>query len=250
MLSKRLVKIIKSLQIKKFRQREQLFFVEGEKVLVELLQSRYVLTDLFITQEFSDNHSNLINDDYELHIVSEKELVDVGTFKSNNGGLAVVKIPDPIIEKIDFKNKFTIALDDVRDPGNLGTIVRLADWYGVRDVYCSNTCVDIYNPKVVSATMGSFLRVNVHYVDLKSTIKDCGVPVYAALLNGESAHTYDYEKEGGILLMGNESNGISDNLLENAIPITIPRFGAAESLNVALATGILCDRIRGALNQE
>ena len=250
MLSKRLVKIIKSLQIKKFRQREQLFFVEGEKVLVELLGSDYQITDLFMTQEFENSHPGLITGDFERHLVSEKELVELGTFKSNNAGLAIVKMPESISQDLKFQNHFTIALDDVRDPGNLGTILRLADWYGVKDVICSSSCVDVYNPKVLSATMGSFLRVNVHYVELEDVLKVCNVPIYAALLDGESVHTFDFRKDGCVLLMGNESNGISPKLLTDVIPITIPRFGKAESLNVALATGILCDRIRGAINLQ
>ncbi|MET0759117.1 MAG: RNA methyltransferase [Flavobacterium sp.] len=239
MVTKNQIKLITSLQQKKYRAVQQLFFAEGVKVIQELLQSNFELEHLYVTEAFFDEvHSA------KKSIISESDLKKISALATPNNCLAVFKIPKekPITEK-----GLIVALDDIRDPGNLGTIMRLCDWFGISQLVCSEQTVDIYNPKVVQATMGSIARVNVNYVDLNAFIQKTTLPVFGTFMDGKNIYTEVLPKEG-IIVMGNEANGISPSI-EKSIKnrLTIPRFGdlqQTESLNVATATAIILSEFR------
>lgn len=242
MLSNSTSKFIKSLQLKKFRNAHSSFFVEGKVNVLEILTSRYSISHLLVTKEFFSLVQSLASSKTEVIEVTEKDLLKVGTFKSNTFGLAVATIPEPTSITLE-PGEWAIALDDVNDPGNLGTILRTADWFGVSKVFCSLDTVDFYNPKVINATKGSFARVEVVYTDLTHLLANhVGV---SAEMDGEPLYGFYWPKSGGLIVMGNESHGVS-----NAISalcqhqITIPKFGQAESLNVAIATSIICSDLR------
>ncbi len=230
-------KLINSLKQKKFRKKYDLFVVEGIKMVQELLQSEYEVQRLFAT-------SASWNDEYEEAIqISEKELNSISFLKEPNQVLALVKIPSLIPEIESKDGEVTLFLDDIQDPGNLGTIIRIADWFGISQVICSSNCVDLYNPKVIQASMGSFLRVRTCYVEsvewIKNWKKHNELPVYGAVLDGKNV--YGEKLNGGLIIVGNESQGISDQVkLLIDVPLTIPKLGQAESLNVAMATSVLC----------
>jgi RNA methyltransferase, TrmH family len=239
MLSKNQIKLITSLQQKKFRFANQLFFAEGIKVIQELLESNFELVHLYTTL---DDFGGVSIDKKE--IIHESELKKITALSTPNTCLAVFKIP---VEKKIIESGLILALDSIRDPGNLGTIMRLCDWFGIDQLICSNETVDIYNPKVVQATMGSIARVNVNYIDLEWYISKTKVAVFGTFMDGENIYKSTLPQEG-IIIMGNEANGISPNL-EKLIKnkLTIPRFGAiqkTESLNVATATAIILSEFR------
>ncbi|WP_296698180.1 RNA methyltransferase [Algoriphagus sp.] len=244
MLSKNTVKFIKTLHQKKYRNQEQKFFVEGGKSVLEVLNSDFEVELLLVTDSFYESNQKLLKSfDFELLIVTQKQLESVGQFQSNDSALAVVKMKaNQYFERSE--EELVIALDDVRDPGNLGTIIRIADWYGIKHLLFSRQTAEFYNPKVIQASMGSFTRVNFYYGDLKEVIEKWRCPVYGAFLNGINIHKLENFKPG-ILLMGNESNGISVELASSVTSkLTIPGSGNAESLNVAIATAIFCDNFR------
>jgi TrmH family RNA methyltransferase len=244
MLSKAKVKYIKSLQIKKFRKTYGEFVVEGAKSVAELLNSDYTLTSIFITEDFEEKYQTLLKSfNGEVVKVKQKDLEELGTFSSNNAALAVVKIKENTPLYLDG-NEYVLVLDEVKDPGNLGTIIRIADWYGIKKIICSNDSADIYNPKVISSSMGSFTRMQVYYCSLKEYFSQ-GVKevVYGATLEGANVHQVKFAKKG-FLIMGNESSGIhADHYSFITEQISIPRLGNAESLNVGVATAIICDNI-------
>ncbi|MDN3204787.1 TrmH family RNA methyltransferase [Algoriphagus sediminis] len=244
MLSKNTVKFIKTLHQKKYRSEHKKFFVEGEKSVLELLSSDFNTEILLATDTFLDKNYSLIEKkNFEVIPVTQKQLESIGQYRSNDAALAVVEMkPNSWFEPTD--HELVIALDDVRDPGNLGTIIRIADWYGIDKLLLSKQTADFYNPKVIQSSMGSFTRVHFYYADLGDTLAKWGRPVYGAFLDGENIHEMK-QIESGVILMGNESNGISENL-EKAISqkVTIPSFGHAESLNVAIATAVLCDNFK------
>ena len=232
MLSKSQIKLITSLKQKKFRAEYQLFVAEGPKTIRELLNSQFVLHQLYsITNEF------VVSDDLTT-IITPTELQKISFLKTPNTALAVFKIPEK--RKI-HQNGLIVALDDVRDPGNLGTIIRLCDWFGVNELVCSLETVDCYNPKVVQASMGSLSRVNISYESLSTFLTETSLPIYGTFMDGDSIYDHNM-KSDGILLLGNEANGISETLEQLVTSrITIPRFGdlqQTESLNVANATAI------------
>jgi len=240
-------KLIKALHQKKHRQDEQLFLVEGEKSVVELLNSALLTKAVFFTKEFALKYSDLLETKakvVELWETSQIILGQVGTLQSNNAALAVAQMPHNQLFKIT-NNTYQIVLADLRDPGNLGTIIRIADWYGIHQIVCSNSTVDWYNPKVIMSSMGSFLRVQPYYCELPAYFEaNSSVPVYGALMNGTNVHTVEFAQTG-MIVIGNESNGIADDLLPYiTYPITIPRFGGAESLNAGIATAVICDNLR------
>jgi len=241
MLSKRKLKFFKSLQIKKYRQQSRNFLVEGAKGVEEALNSDFEVDYLAITESFKkelEDKNILLKG--EVDVVTERELKAAGTFDSNNAGLAILKMPDQTAVPQALSG-VTLMLDDVRDPGNLGTIIRMADWYGVEQIICSKQTADLYNPKVINATMGSFTRVSVYYADLEDFLNTKSLPVFGTLLSGDSIYTTGL-KSDAIILMGNESKGISDQLMRFIDhPIKIPSRGGAESLNVAIATAITLD---------
>ncbi len=239
MLSKNQIKLITSLQQKKQRFVHQLFFVEGIKVIQELLDSKFELEHLFTTQNDFDEVSNT-----KKTLITESDLKKITALATPNTCLAVFKIPT---EKKITEFGLILALDSIRDPGNLGTILRLCDWFGINQLICSNDSVDIYNPKVVQATMGSIARVNVNYIDLEAFISQTHLPVFGTFMDGDNIYKVDLPQEG-IIVMGNEANGISpeiEKLIKNRL--TIPRFGTlqkTESLNVATATAIVLSEFK------
>lgn len=245
MLSKNLAKYIQSLHQKKYRQEHGAFLVEGAKSVQEVLASGFRVDTLLTTERFyKENELLPDNQRPRIEIVTPAELERVGTLESNNTALAVVKTKEnrPLVAGPD---EFVLVLDDIRDPGNLGTIIRLADWYGIRKILCSETTADVYNPKVISASKGSFTRVEWWYGDIADLLKtQPDKPVYGAFLDGSDVHTTRFDRTG-YLIMGNESNGIgmeAGRLVTQRI--TIPRYGEAESLNVGIATAIILDNWR------
>jgi len=239
MVSKNQIKLISSLHLKKNRIANQLFIAEGVKVIQELLKSNFILEHLYCTEPLFDEVPLLLKS-----LISESELKKMSALSTPNNCLAVFKIPAsmPILDK-----GLILALDDIRDPGNLGTILRLCDWFGISQVVCSEQTVDLYNPKVVQATMGSISRVNVSYVNLKSFLQNSSLPIFGTFMDGSNIYMKSLPKEA-VVIMGNEANGISPEV-ENTIKnrLTIPRFGdlqLTESLNVASATAIILSEFR------
>ena len=238
-ISKNQLKLITSLSQKKYRQKHDLFIAEGVKVLNELLNSTFEIEILFCTDDFETTIS-----EKKVVRISETELKKVSTLKSPNKALGIFKIPK---EKTLQNSGLTIALDAINDPGNLGTIIRLCDWFGVTQLVCSKDTVDCYNQKVVQASMGSLTRVSIHYTDLENYITKSNLDTFIADMAGENVYKTKLPKEG-ILIMGNEANGVSEeikSLLQ--YKISIPRFGETqetESLNVATATAILLSEFK------
>ncbi len=251
MISKKYIKLIKALQQRKFRKKYKLFLVEGSKNVLELLSTNYSIRTLIVTPVFSEAHKDALNviNDVEKIITDEKSLSSASTLKSNNAALAIVEIPAPSTYQ-HLPDNYILALDDIKDPGNLGTILRIADWYGISQIVCSPETTDVYNPKVISASMGSFLRVQVNYLELDTFFSENQSPVYGAYADaGTNVHTAKFSK-GGVLLMGSESHGIHPNYSEYINhKINIPSYGQAESLNVSIATAIICDNIRRSSNE-
>jgi RNA methyltransferase, TrmH family len=245
MISKARVKYIKSLQVKKYRREEQLFLVEGAKSVEELLRSDYVVTWVAATESFQQSHTKLLKARaLELVTTSDTQLADIGTLQSNNGALAVAQMKANTAP-LRQPGELIVVLDDIRDPGNLGTIIRTADWYGIKNIIASEETADFYNPKTISATMGSFCRMNIYYAVLEQYLSSVSGLTYGAYLQGENIHQKTLLKKGGHLVIGNESRGIAAEL-EKFIQhkITIPAFGLAESLNAGVATGIILDNFR------
>ncbi len=242
MISKQQVKFVKSLKLKKYRKKAASFLVEGVKNVVELINSDYEVEQLFVTEKFLAEFPDWESNKLQFQICSERELVGLGTFQSNEYAVAVAKIK--VVEpNLDGQN-ILLALDSISDPGNLGTILRIADWYGINTILASHDTADFYNPKVINASMGSFTRVNLHYMNLEDFFAEHQTyRVYGAVLDGENIHREKFTKPM-IILLGNESKGISAEL-ERYIDkkITIPRIGRAESLNVAVSAAIICDNI-------
>lgn len=234
-------KLIKELHDRKGRAEHRLFLVEGEVSVLEFLQSDYRLHSLVASGEFLADHGDKVSKAAENTFQVKKDEVEkLGTLSSNDKAIGIFHQKE--IRPFKMENEIVLALSDVNDPGNLGTIIRIADWYGIAKIVASKNTVDVYNPKVVSATKGSFARVQVYYDDLAGFLdRHKGVPVLGADLSGESVHSYAFP-ERGILLMGSESHGISPEL-ESLITqkVTIPRYGGAESLNVGIATAIVLD---------
>lgn len=239
MVSKNQIKLISALHQKKQRLINKLFFAEGVKVIQELLQSNFELEHLYTTQ--NDFQSvNALN----RTIITEQELKKISALSTPNTCLAVFKIP---AENQIIATGLIVALDDIRDPGNLGTILRLCDWFGIKQIICSRETVDIYNPKVVQATMGSIARVNVNYVDLKTFLSKTELPVYGTFMDGVNIYQ-SVLPQNGVIIMGNEANGISEEIEKMVTDrLTIPRFGElqkTESLNVATATAVVLSEFK------
>jgi TrmH family RNA methyltransferase len=245
MLSKNTLKLVKSLQIKKYRQEHQLFLVEGKKSVLELAHSNFVIKTIFCTEAFQEQYLTNSNLKYEdLQIATENELASLGSFDTNNTVIALVKMPPKQLKT--YENNFTLVLDNVQDPGNLGTIIRTADWFGVKQIICSLTTVDVFNPKVIAASMGSFTRVEMLYEDLEKVLfdfKSKKYQIYGAYMNGENLKTIN-ATEKLVLIMGNEANGISEKYLPFIDKkISIEGKGNTESLNVSIACAIILYQI-------
>ena len=238
MVGKSQIKFIKSLQQKKYRNQNGMFAVEGIKTVQELLDSNIEPYKIYST---SAELFQYLED--QIEIISEVDLKKISGLKNPNKVLGIFKIPQP--RKVD-ENDWILALDDVRDPGNLGTIIRLCDWFGIKHLVCSEQTVDCYNPKVLQATMGSITRVNIIYTDLVNYIEKSELPVYGTFMDGNTVYSSKLPLKG-ILVMGNEANGISSEI-ENLVNsrVSIPQFGsnATESLNVATAVAIFLNEIR------
>ena len=250
MLSKNKVSEITTLHQKKHRQSTGLFIAEGEKIVDELLASNWKIVELYATADLFEKYHAI---EKRVQLTEPHLFSRISTLKTPAGILAVVRQAPIVFVEEEIKNKFTLCLDGVRDPGNLGTIIRIADWFGISTIVCSEDTVDIYNSKTIQATMGSFLRVQVVYTPLVSFLKNAktqGLPLFGAVLNGENV----YQKKGvtkGIIVMGSESHGLRAEVLECIDePITIPsklllsspvdHAHHIDSLNVAIATSVIC----------
>ncbi len=246
MLSKNQIKYYKSLQIKKFRQIHQSFTVEGAKSVTELLTSDFEVELVAVTQEFRSAHSSILEaTDVQIVTATANDLAQIGSYQSNNACVAIAKTKENVF--IDAAGKeFVIVLDDIRDPGNLGTIIRIADWYGFNKIVCSETTTDFYNPKVIAASMGSFTRIRIYYSNLTDYFEKASpAPITGTFLDGTSLYDYSFSASGGYLVLGNEANGISDEVAALVTGrVSIPRFGGAESLNAGIAAAVICDNIR------
>lgn len=237
-LSKNHLKLITSLRQKKYRQKHEMFVVEGVKVVREFLNSSCELVSLFSTENIFDEVTNLIE-------ITEVELKKISRLVTPNKVVAIFRIPD---ENSMKPNGLILALDSINDPGNLGTIIRLCDWFGVSQLICSKDTVDCYNSKVVQASMGSLTRVSIIYLDLEEFLGETLLPAFIADMDGENVYSSHLPKDEAILIMGNEANGVSEGVKKSVKnKISIPRFGTiqqTESLNVATATAILLSEFR------
>lgn len=241
MFSKERQKFVKSLHNKKNRQIEGLFLVEWGKSLEEVLLSDFEIVDLFITEKFLDSYPSLM-EDRAFTLCKVNDIERLSTLNSNDMWVAVVKQQQYDLEDIDT-SKYSLVLDTINDPGNLGTILRIADWYGIDQVICNSTTVEFYNPKVIISSMWSFSRVKLVQTDLEEYLSNTTLPNYWAFLEWENVHTADFSIAGNIVIW-NESHWISP-AIEKYIThkITIPRFWKAESLNAWVATGVIIDNV-------
>lgn len=242
MLSKTLTAHIRSLKMKKFRDEFGEFLAEGPKTVSELLESGWEVRNIICTEDFYKDKEVLINaTGAEISIVNDNELKKASNLSTPNKVLAVAPYPAYYTDGIILKNKFILLLDQVRDPGNLGTVVRTADWFGVNQIVCSNDSADIFNPKVIQSTMGSFLRVRVSYTSLPRFISENDdYLVLGAFQEGESVYNFE-EKKKKILVVGNESQGITrevGSMIERRLTVPSP-LGKTESLNVAVAASLI-----------
>jgi RNA methyltransferase, TrmH family len=239
MVSKNQIKLITSLQQKKYRQAHKLFIAEGVKVIQELLQSNFVIEHLYVTESIFEK----VNENKKT-LISENDLKKISQLATPNNCLAIFQIPEE--NKIQ-SDGLIVALDAIRDPGNLGTIIRLCDWFGVKQIVCSNETVDVYNPKVVQATMGSIARVTISYLNLNDYLIDSNLPVFGTFMDGKNVYQ-EKLPSSGILVLGNEANGISVEIEKIVTQrLAIPRFGEiqkTESLNVATATAIFLSEFK------
>lgn len=240
MVTKNEIKLITSLKQKKYRNKQQLFVAEGVKNVVELINSHFEIYRIFALEDIDIDF-----DTKYLTRVSPKDLKKISQLTTPQRVVGVFRIPARIEEQDE--TDLQLVLDDVQDPGNLGTIIRLCDWFGIKQLICSKDTVDCYNPKVVQATMGSLARVAIRYTDIEKFLKETKQPIYCSLLKGNNLYKERIPKKA-ILVMGNEANGIRERIQQLAKhKLTIPRFGEgvqAESLNVAMATAVFLSEFR------
>ena len=247
MISKNQLKYVRQFEQKKFRKREGLFVAEGIKVVGDLMQ-RYQPKMLFATHDYLNVHP-FHNADFEIIEVTADELIRLSFQQHPQQVLALFPIPTINYNLSTINNKLSLALDGVQDPGNLGTIIRIADWFGIETIFCSEDTVDAWNPKVVQATMGSISRVNLIYINLPQMLDNlpADFPVYGTFLDGRNIYEEPLSQEG-LIIMGNEGNGISDAVRSRVNHrLLIPDFHqgeTADSLNVAIATAITCSEFR------
>lgn len=238
MVTKNQIKLIASLHQKKFRKQHNLFIAEGKKVIGELIESGFKCQQLLSTNPSLWNDLNL-----DVTVVSHEQLGKMSALTSANDSLAVFVIPEFNLQNL---GPITIVLDDLKDPGNLGTIIRLCDWFGVENIICSEETVDVFNPKVVQATMGSLARVKVHYTNITKFLLETSLPILGTFIDGKNLYTEEIPSQF-LLLFGNESNGINDEISKLVTQrVSIPRFGKlqkTESLNVATATAVFLSEI-------
>lgn len=244
MLSKSQLNFLRSLHLKKFRKEHGLFLAEGIKTITEFLDSSFTVDTVFYTPILGTKIEKL-SPKINKTLIDEADLGKISTLKTPQGALATIKIPlSAMPDMASLEHRFGIVLDNIQDPGNMGTIIRTADWFGIDQIICSQDTVEAYNPKVVQATMGSLARMNIQYLDLAPWLSTIKLPKYAAMLGGISIYDASFG-QSGLLIMGNEGHGVREELLTEEVQhITIPRFGYAESLNVAQATAIFCAEIK------
>jgi len=252
MLSNNNIKLVNSLQLKKQRDKSGLYIIEGDKMVREYLISGEDIQWLFAKPEWiASLPLNLADRVPNIVPVSYEELKKISTLKTPHNAMAVALKREALLSPSSLVNRLTIVLDNIQDPGNLGTIIRLAVWFGVEDIICSPGCVDLYNNKVLQATMGALLHVKVHYAEilpLLSVVKPLGLPVYATTLAGESIYGSQLPASA-MILFGNESKGISEELIEASThQVMIPSFGnrgaGIDSLNAGMAVAIACSEFR------
>lgn len=249
MISKNNIKFINSLRIKKFRSQEGLFIAEGERLIEELLNSSLKTKAIYHTRDWSPA---MPNTNLEITQITNEEMKKISGLSTPSNVFALIEIPEFKISYEDLSNTLILALDDIQDPGNLGTIIRLADWFGIDTVLCTNETVDAFSPKVIQSCMGAISRVKIIYCDLEETLKELNakynLPVYGTFMEGDDIYKVNLSSKG-VIVMGNEGNGISPKI-EKIVSkkIHIPTFAnnrtAVESLNVAMATAIVCSEFR------
>ncbi len=253
MLSLKEKKRLNLLKQKKYRQKYGFFIAEGDKIVKDFLRSDWEVHDLFVVKDWTANiQGEELQKNTRVHIIDRDELKKVSSLTTPHNVLAVVKIPERKTHFTPDPEKLVLMLDEIKDPGNLGTIIRTASWFGIHDILCSTNSVDVFNPKVIQSSMSALIHVRVWYQDLKKSLeqfKEADIPVYGTFLSGENIYEATL-RSNGVILMGNESRGIAAEL-EPYISrkITIPAFlqpkrGTIESLNVATATGIICAEFR------
>ena len=239
MISKAKIAYVRSLQNKGIRHQEGCFVVEWRKSIEEVLDSWFEILEWYFSEKF------LLWKTFTFPVfsVTSTELDRISSLSSNDTGILIVKMRDQSLPKIQ-KNDLVLVLDTINDPGNLGTIIRIADWYGISHIIASRDTVDCYNSKVIMATMWSFTRISIFYTDLDQYLARVQWKVYGAYLDGESTHTKKFDSLGGHLVIGSEAHGISSGLEKYITDkITIPRFWSAESLNAGVATAVILDRM-------
>lgn len=255
MITKNQIKEIISLHHKKGRQEAGLFIVEGKKWVSEILNSELSCIEIYSLPQWLEKNEGDIKVGIRVFEINEMELKKISTLTSPQEVLAILRIPENKADISELKTSLSLILDDISDPGNMGTIIRIADWFGIKNIICSEACVDAYNPKVVQASMGSIARIKLHYAPLlpffKKNKEEWKIEVFAASMQGENLYQVK-TSENGFILMGNESRGINPDYLEYInMAIHIPAYtldegqgSHAESLNVAIATALICGEFR------
>lgn len=244
MISKNEIKYIQSLHSKKNREEDGLFIIEGIKLVTEFIsQSKFTVKEVFATSEYINNHkSNLVNNKITFTEISEEDLKKISLQSSPNQVLAIVNKAIQELNTTLLSSSTTLYLDDIRDPGNLGTIIRIADWFGIKQIICSPNCTELYNPKTLQASMGAILRVNVLTLGFEIVLPQLkDLPIYGAVLEGKNIYTS--QLKNGLIVIGNEANGISEEVLKyitNRITIPAATSNGSESLNAANACAIIC----------
>ena len=250
-LSKNKIKLITSLTRKKFREEENLFFAEGEKIVLDILYSSLSIVTILASKQWIKSSAHLVPPQVEIIECDEEEIKKVSQLKSTPHVIAVCQLPQHTFSVEECNNNLVLMLDNIQDPGNMGTIIRLADWFGIDLIIASKESADMYNPKVIQASMGAICRIKVIYQNLPSTLeqfKSANMPIYGAFLDGKNIYTEELAKSG-IIIMGNEGKGISAEVEKFvANRLHIPSFSVqetgSESLNVAIATSIVCSEFR------
>ena len=241
-MTKAEIQFVRSLADKRTRDQHRLFIAEGDKLIGEIIASGLKIHKIYALAGHLEPHAEC---------VSEKEMERISQLKSASSSLAIVEQPRHKLRQSAPAEKLSLALDGVQNPGNLGTIIRLADWFGISDIFCSEDCADCYNPKVIQATMGAILRVRIHYLnlaDLLARTAQQGTAVYGTMLDGENLYSAEI-KPNGVIVMGNEGKGVSPECQKSfthslLIPSFPPERQGSESLNVAMATGLVCAEFR------
>lgn len=250
MLSKNKIKLFNSLQRKKNRDQSQLFLAEGKKCILEIFNSKMKIHTLVATKEWISNNSNIISNTKEVITATKAEIKEISGLQSAGEVVIIAHQIRNIFSVSSINNELSLVLEDIQDPGNMGTIIRTASWFGINNIICSKNSVDIFNPKVVQATMGAICKVNVFYEDIKNLLKQVfsekKLPIYGTFLEGEDIYKSELQNKG-LIVIGNEGSGISESLLPYINhQITIPAFSnnKIESLNVSTATAIVCSEFK------